>query len=246
MRFGLLFLTWSLLMVSTDESFGEEIKPGEQIACSLQLGANGDSQKAATIRYWLFVPADYEKRTNWPLMLFLHGAGERGQDLEQVKAWGPPKRVATEKNFPFVVVSPQCPKGVYWHIEHLAKLVDHIANTCKIDKRHMVVTGLSMGGFGTWRIIARYPKLFAAAAPICGGGDVEDAPKMTQIPIWAFHGDADSTVPVQRTQEMVDAVKQAGGDVKLTIYPGVSHNSWSATYANPKLYTWLLSHTRKP
>ncbi len=143
-----------------------------------------------------------------------------------------------------MLVSPQCPRGVRWDVDLIAQLTDHVAGTLKIDKRRMYITGLSMGGYATWDLLAKHPKLFAAAVPICGGGDPAKAAHMKIVPIWAFHGDQDKTVPLSASQQMVDAVKAAGGDVKLTVYPGVDHNSWSPTYANPEVYAWLLSHQR--
>ena len=245
MRIMAIVLMGSLLMGANENMHAAEPGPGKQVACQLKVTVGtGDDSHEATIRYWLFLPADYEKNGSWPLMIFLHGAGERGDDLDLVKKWGPPKKVAEDTNFPFVLVSPQCPRGVYWNTDEIMHLTDHVAGTLKIDKSRMVITGLSMGGFGTWSIIAKYPKLFAAAVPVCGGGEPKAAREIGNIPIWAFHGDKDSVVPVERSQEMVDAVKKAGGNAKLTIYPGVSHNSWSATYANQDVYKWLLAHKR--
>lgn len=219
-------------------------KPGEQVVQTLAIN---DEQ---TIDYLIFLPEDYDaadknRQKRWPLMIFLHGAGERGSDIELVKKWGPPKMVATEKSFPFVLVSPQCPLGKRWKIKHLSQLVNHIAEQHQVDKERMYVTGLSMGGYGTWNLVAAHPEKFAAAAPICGGGKVESAGRLTKLPIWAFHGNADKVVPLSSTTEMVDAIKEKGGtNIKLTVYEGVGHNSWSETYANRKLYKWLLSHSR--
>jgi predicted peptidase len=197
------------------------------------------------IRYWLFLPSQLAERDRWPLMLFLHGAGERGEDLEKVKMWGPPKLVGETKDFPFILVSPQCPAEKSWDPDALAALVDQVAQQHPVDRSRMYVTGLSMGGYGSWRILAQYPQLFAAGIPICGGGDPKQADNLKDIPIWAFHGDQDRAVPVERSQEMLTAIQAAGGTkAKLTIYPGVGHNSWSQTYDNPDIYQWLLEHRR--
>ena len=127
----------------------------------------------------------------------------------------------------------------------MAALVDDLAGRLSIDKTRIYVTGLSMGGYGSWDLMARYPRIFAAGVPICGGGDPETAEVLKEIPIWVFHGDKDTAVPLAHSQQMVEAIKKAGGDkAKLTIYPGVGHNSWSATYANQEVYDWLLSHRR--
>jgi predicted peptidase len=201
---------------------------------------------STTLRYLLFLPQGYadDAQKQWPLMLFLHGAGERGDDLEKVKVHGPPKIVSAKPDFPFIVISPQCPTGKRWEAAELAQLVDHVAGTYRVDKERMYITGLSMGGYGTWSIIAEHPKLFAAAVPICGGGDSETAEKIGKLPIWAFHGAMDGVVPLSRSQQMVDAINQAGGSAKLTVYPEAGHDSWTETYDNPEVYTWLLGHKR--
>jgi predicted peptidase len=125
----------------------------------------------------------------------------------------------------------------------LIQLVDHVQKQLNIDPTRVYVTGLSMGGFGTWRLVAKYPERFAAAVPICGGGEFTDMAKsLRRVPIWAFHGKLDAVVPVSKSEEMVNAVRRAGGDVRLTIYPDVEHNSWKPTYDNPEVYKWLLSH----
>ena len=220
--------------------FAADVKPGTQTAQELIINFGG---KEISIRYLLFLPKSYEKKKLWPFMLFLHGAGERGNDLNEIKKWGPPKRVTEKADFPFVLISPQCPKDKRWDPALLHSLVTHVAKPHRIDRSQMYCTGLSMGGYGTWAMIAKYPKLFAAAVPICGGGDPAAAKKITHIHIWAFHGDADRVVPLIRSRAMIDAIHEAAGHkkAKLTIYPGVNHNSWTKTYSNEKIYRWMLS-----
>ncbi len=231
-----------LMLTVSAPMMAAEAKPGTQTAQELKVKV-GD--KETTLEYWLFLPKSYDQKKSWPLMLFLHGAGERGSNLNQVKKWGPPKRVGSKKDFPFVVISPQCPKNKRWEPAQLHSLIEHVVASHKIDRSRMYCTGLSMGGYGTWAMIAKYPKLFAAVIPVCGGGDPSTAKNITEVPIWAFHGGADRVVPASRSQSMVDAIKKAGGTkAKLTIYPGVNHNSWSKTYANEKVYAWLLSHSK--
>ena len=159
--------------------------------------------------------------------------------------------VEQRPDFPFVVVSPQCPLPsggleeipLAWKPAQLIALIDHVAANLNIDPRRVYVTGLSMGGFGTWRLAAAYPERIAAALPICGGGQPNDmARALSRVPIWAFHGARDSVVPLQRSREMVRAVCNCGGRVRFTVYPEVEHDSWTATYDNPEIYTWLLSH----
>lgn len=231
-----------LVGMTVSVSRADDPKPGEQVAQQTTVTtSNGE----ITVRYWLYLPEDYSADTKYPFVLFLHGAGERGTDMELVKVWGPPLQVKEGKDFPFILVSPQCPADQYWDIEALDQLVQRLSSDLPIDPRRRYVTGLSMGGFGTWRLLARNPQLFAAAVPVCGGGDVVDAGKLVEIPIWAFHGDQDQAVLLEESQKMVDAVKKAGGTkVKLTVYEGVGHNSWSPTYDNPEVYEWLLSHQK--
>ena len=213
-------------------------EPGQQQAARL------DTCARVRMGYLLYLPSDYEERDRWPLLLFLHGSGERGNDLERVKRHGPPKRIAAGKQFPFIVVSPQCPKGQWWQPVELIALVDSIAKNYKVDEDRLYVTGLSMGGFGTWALAAYRPHRFAALAPICGGGEVYWAEDLAHLPIWAFHGAKDRGVPLRRSREMVDAINKEGGHAKLTVYPEAGHDAWTETYNNPKLYEWLLRQKR--
>ena len=209
-------------------------------------------QKKATLNapvnveldYLLYLPKDYDSQESWPLVLFLHGAGERGDNLDQVKKHGPPKLVERGEDLPFIVVSPQCPAGRWWEPIELIALLDEIEKEYKVDSNRVCLTGLSMGGFGTWRLASYAPERFAAIAPICGGGERFSARQLTKMPIWAFHGGKDSVVPLDRSEAMVEAVKQYGGEAKLTVYPEAGHDSWTATYDNPELYKWLLEHKR--
>ncbi|MEI6082813.1 MAG: PHB depolymerase family esterase [Verrucomicrobiota bacterium] len=198
----------------------------------------------AQASYLLYLPPEYasDRKKRWPVLLFLHGAGERGNNLELVKSHGPAKLIKQGQEFPFIVVSPQCPTGEWWRAEVLAALLDEIESRYRVDKRRIYVTGLSMGGYGTWALALTYPHRFAAIAPICGGGHWWTTPRIKHLPTWVFHGTKDSVVPFKRSKEMVDALRQAGGNVRFTRYPGVDHDSWTATYANPKLYEWFLQH----
>ncbi len=231
-----------------------KVEPGKQLPQSVTVHVGTDGEpRDVTIHYMLFVPKDYENEDKqWPLMLFLHGLGECGNnELEKVKIHGPPGFVDSRPDFPFVVVSPQLPpppgkmKDVptAWKSDQLIQLVDHVMKNTRIDPTRVYVTGLSMGGYGTWRLVAAYPERFAAALPICGGGEPKTMAKsLRRVPIWAFHGARDETVPLSESQEIVRAVRRAGGDVRLTVYPDVEHNSWKPTYDNPDVYDWLLAH----
>jgi predicted peptidase len=231
-------------------------KPGEQVADSAELKVGqGDAAQSATMRYWLFLPKDYDAQaaTRWPLLLFLHGSGERGDDLEAVKKHGPPKLVDSRPDFPFVTVSPQCPIGERWQPAQLAALVDHLEKTLKLDPERLYITGLSMGGAGTWSLIAAQPNRFAAAIPICGGGggdDLSRAMLFGKLPIWAFYGDQDRPEGLKQCQQIIAAIEAAGNkEAHMTVYPKVGHDSWTETYANEDVYKWLLSQrktTEKP
>jgi predicted peptidase len=196
--------------------------------------------------YLLFLPEGYAKDEGkkWPLILFLHGAGERGSDVEKVKVHGPPKVVQTKKDFPFIVVSPQCPEGSWWDHMAVLALLDEVQSTYRVDLDRIYLTGLSMGGFGTWDIALRAPGRFAAIAPICGGGNPALARVLRNLPIWVFHGDKDPVVPVSMSDDMVAALKKVGADVRYTRYEGLQHDSWTKTYDNQELYDWFLSHKR--
>jgi predicted peptidase len=198
----------------------------------------------AKINYLLFLPQGYDKsKERWPLILFLHGAGESGTNLAKVKVHGPPKIVDSKPDFPFIVVSPQSP-GFGWNPDTLNALLNNVVSNYRVDRHRIYLTGLSMGGFGTWALAAAHPEKFAAIAPICGGGEPADAGKLAGLPIWVFHGVKDQVVPIQRSRDMVEAVKAAGGNVKFTEYPEAGHDSWTATYNNPELYDWFLAHKR--
>jgi predicted peptidase len=202
------------------------------------------SPSTAKIGYLLFLPQGYEKsKETWPLILFLHGSGESGTNLAKVKKHGPPKFVETDPGFPFILVSPQSP-GHGWNNGTLMALLDDVASHYRVDPRRIYLTGLSMGGYGTWSLAAAHPERFAAIVPVSGGGKTDDAQKLAALPIWAFHGAKDPTVPVERSREMVEAVRAAGGHVNYTEYPEAKHDCWTETYTNAELYKWLLAQKR--
>lgn len=233
------FLSITALCLATATTYAAD-KPteGTQVEQKLEVTV------PVTMNYLLALPKEYESKEKWPLLLFLHGAGERGDNLEQVKRHGPPKLIAAGKDLPFIVVSPQCPANRRWESIELTALLDEIVAKYKVDEDRIYVTGLSMGGFGTWSLATHSPERFAAIAPICGGGETFMARSLVKLPVWAFHGEKDSVVRPVRSTEMVEAIKAAGGDPKLTLYPDLSHDSWTITYDNPEFYTWLLEHKR--
>ncbi|WP_420455730.1 prolyl oligopeptidase family serine peptidase [Rubrivirga sp.] len=185
---------------------------------------------------------DAEPDRAWPLLLFLHGAGERGDSLALVGVHGPLKERRQGRDLPFVIVAPQVPTGERWTVGRVAAALDAALATYRIDASRVTLTGLSMGGFGTWEAITQMPERFAAAVPICGGGLPLGVEAARGVPVWAFHGAMDPVVPIASSVGMVGALRQAGGDVRFTVYPDAGHDSWTETYANPEVYEWLLSH----
>jgi len=246
----IISVVMALTCLTTLTAFGADSdKAGRQVSTRAKI-QNG---KTVELEYLLFLPSGYgdEKAKRWPLMLFLHGAGERGSDIKKVAVHGPPKNVATHPEFPFILVSPQCPEGEKWSSETLLALLDQVERTYAVDKTRVYLTGLSMGGYGTWDLGLKHPERFAAIAPICGGGNTVDAllasnaQALKSLGVWAFHGAKDPTVSLQESERMVDALKRAGvSDLKLTVYPEAGHDSWTETYNNPDLYTWMLKHQR--
>jgi predicted peptidase len=195
------------------------------------------------LQYLLYLPPEYAKGDQkWPLVVFLHGAGETGADLSMVKKHGPPK-LAEKKDFPFILVSPQAPTWG-WNPEAVNGLIDEIMTTYRVDPDRVYLTGLSMGGYGTWALACAYPDKFAAAVPICGGGNQVMASRLKNLPLWVFHGGKDTVVLPAESKTMVNAVKRAGGKVKFTVYPDAGHDSWTETYDNPEMWKWLLSQKR--
>ncbi len=236
------------------------------------------STKKTELGYLLYLPPGYDAKAakQWPVILFLHGAGERGTNLAQVAVHGPPKLVKKTPPVPktetdearksreaatklvaenFIVVSPQCAVGERWNAEELLALLDSVIASHKADTRRVYLTGLSMGGYGSWALLAKAPERFAAVAPICGGGNTIDillaarerAAALKSLPVWAFHGAKDGVVVLAESERMIAALKKAGvKELELTVYPEAGHDSWTEAYNNPKLYEWFLAHERKP
>lgn len=230
----------------------------EPPAAGKEVGLTFQSPTDTTqkLNFLLFLPNDYgQDEKKWPLLIFLHGAGECGDNLDLVKIHGPPKLVEQRPgDFPFIVASPQVtkfdgPLVERWETRQLSQFLDHLQATFAVDTDRVYLTGLSMGGFGTFRWAAHEPQRFAAIVPICGGGWQHYGKYLKDIPTWIFHGDRDDGVPLMFSQVMAEAIRKEGGEPKLTIYEGVGHDSWTATYNNPEVYRWLLSHKladRKP
>lgn len=212
----------------------EGLAPGQQRAWQLE----GE-------RLWVWLPPEYAQRSEpWPLLIFLHGSGERGTDLERVKVHGPPKLVAAGAAYPLVLASPQLEEGAHWEPARLHRLLRALQARLHVDRERSLATGLSLGGHGVWNWASSYPRDLAAIAPVCGFGDPAAVASMHDVPVRAYHGDADPVVPLARQQACVDALLAAGGRATLTVYPGVGHDSWTPAYQDPELLPWLLAQRR--
>ena len=215
-----------------------------QIGNGQQIVRTQKSIEREPLRYLLYIPKT-EANESLPLVLFLHGGGEGGNDIEKVKKHGLPKLIDEGRNFPFIVVSPQNPsESQFWDDQQLIRLVDELVAELPIDPSRIYLTGLSRGGFGVWRLAIQNPHRFAAIVPICGGGPAPYAKKLKDVPVWVFHGARDPVIPLEESQRMVDALRKAGNNVKFTIYPEAKHDAWTESYESPELYQWLLKQRR--
>ncbi|MEI7683834.1 MAG: alpha/beta hydrolase-fold protein [Planctomycetota bacterium] len=201
-------------------------------------------------KYVVFVPHDFKADKAYPVILFLHSSGSTGDDGQKQTGNGLGNAIRkNEKAFPFIAVFPQSQKRTWKADSEDGKralaIFDDVVKAYKTDPKRQYLTGLSMGGFGTWSMAAAHPDRWAAIAPICGGGDPTTATKFKNIPCWNFHGDADPTVKVDLSRNMIKALKDAGGAPRYSELPGVGHNAWDAAYGNPEFFTWLLEQKQK-
>jgi predicted peptidase len=252
-----LFFVFFIMACATTAARAEN----EDFEARVYRGEAGQS-----LPYQLLKPAHYDPKVSYPLVLFLHGAGERGEDnkaplVHVVSIFDTPEN---REKYPCFVVVPQCPLDQRWvevdwsepahdqpkepsgAMALTVKLLESLPKEFSIDPKREYVLGISMGGFGTWDMIARYPEMFAAAAPICGGGDEKTAACIAKLPIWAFHGAADTVVKTDRSRHMIEALKKAGGEPRYTEYPGCGHNSWDLVVKEPALLSWLFAQKRTP
>lgn len=200
-----------------------------------------------SLRYLLYLPDDARERPDRPLIVFLHGSGERGDDLSLVLKQGLPRLLEEGLELPAAVLSPQLPAGQLWtrQLPALRALIEHIVNEHNLDRERIVVTGLSLGGAGAYELASAHPETFAAVAPICGPWTwmfVTD--QSARLPTWVFHGDADEVVPVGESLRLVEELRQRGAEPRLSVYPGVGHNSWDKAYGDPELLEWLVQGRR--
>jgi predicted peptidase len=217
-----------------------------------------------SLPYRLLYPKEIKPGEKFPLVLFFHGAGECGTDNEKQLVHGMNDFASDEvmEMYPAFVVAPQCPDGVMWvdtpwsadshtmkekptePLRQSLELVEALTKVLPIDTKRLYITGLSMGGFGVWDAIQRHPDRFAAAVVVCGGGDPAYAAKIKHVPVWAFHGDSDPAVKPKRSREMIEALKKAGGNPHYTEYETTGHDSWTKTYADPRMYEWLFGQRK--
>lgn len=218
-----------------------------------------------TLNYRLMRPMNFDATQKYAVVIFLHGAGERGSDNTAQLTNGVLNFASNlnSKIFPCYVIAPQCPKGYRWvevdwklpshvqpdtpsvYLQRTMLLLDSLTKALNIDTNRIYITGLSMGGFGVWDAISRWPWKFAAAVPVCGGGDTAKASLIKNIPIWAFHGDKDKVVMTSRSRDMIAALKKAGGNPKYTEYTNTEHDAWKKVYIDQKMYMWLFSQSKE-
>ena len=205
-----------------------------------------ESKEHFNFSYIKYLPRDFDENKEYPLVFFLHGAGERGDNLDLISLHGYMQYHREQgREYPFIFIAPQCPADKYWgcYTESLLAFLDQICETLPVDKNRIYLTGLSMGGTGTWMLAMADPKRFAAIAPICGSGICWYAGSLKDVPIYMFHGDCDKVIPISESVTMLRCVNLSGGNAKLEILNGVEHNAWDYAYSDSKLEEWLLSHT---
>lgn len=209
----------------------------------IQAQSSMDSLESSFYDYLL---VNYGKPTiGRPVLIFLHGSGERGNDLLPVTLHGPAKHPELMSKTDFVLIAPVCPRGEWWSTNRLQHFIAFVVEKHRLDKRNVFVTGLSMGGFAAWDLAIQFPEMIKAIAPVCGGGLVDKVCQMKGVDVWAFHGEKDPVVPADTSKIMVKRLLACGSSAKLTIYPNVEHDSWTETYANPELYLWFMTLKNK-
>jgi len=238
---GLFFAIFITACSGAFTSISENV-PGQQQVMSY----SGTVKSAVGTKYLLFLPGDYGKIDyKWPVIVYLHGASVRGNNINKIKRCGLPWVVEHEKNFPFIVISPQCKSGKNWlDADKIIALLDEVSSQYSVDTERVYATGLSLGGHGTWNLAQKYPDRFAAIAPLCGRNDTTWAENLKDMPVWVFHGDRDRVCPFKYSKNMVDALKKLGNDPKFTVYHGSGHDIVTRTYSNEELYMWFLSHRK--
>ena len=220
-------------------------------ACAAQSHLVADELETVTkenLKYYLYYPEHYfDSEETFGLLLFLHGGGESGRALEEIKDTGPPKMLAEGKQFPFLILAPQNSHAKkWWNTEAVIQLLDSVTGMNRVDKNRIYLSGLSRGGSAAWELATQYPDKFAAMAVVCGMTPLPYAHWIDQeMPIWVFHGDQDDVIDVEESDKMVAKLRDMGHDVRYTRYKGVGHNAWDRAYTTDSLYTWLANQKRK-
>ena len=194
--------------------------------------------------YLLYLPDEYQKewKKDFPLVIFLHGASLRGNDLNLLKKYGIPRLIDRGDKFDFIIASPQCPSGKYWDTENwFDNLHAELTSKYRVDTNRIYLTGMSMGGFGTWNTAMEYPQKFAAIVPVCGGGDVKNICKIKHVPVWAFHGTADPVISFKKSERLVKELLECNGIVQFTRLEGEGHEI-QRIYEDREIYSWMLMH----
>ena len=207
-----------------------------------------ESDRYFNFRYVKYLPKDYDANEKYPLVLFLHGAGERGEDLDVASRHGYMKYVREEgREYPFIFIAPQCPYDKYWgcYTESLIAFLDYICDTLPVDRDRVYLTGFSMGGTGTWMLAMAAPEKFAAIAPVCGSGIYWNGGIVKGIPIYMYHGDCDDVVLINESINMLKAINKHGGNAQLEICYGMGHNAWDVAYGGEELMNWMLMHKKE-
>lgn len=199
--------------------------------------------ESKNLGYWVYLPPEVEQQETWPLVVFLHGKGD-GNNPQLVLKNGLPREVAEGRHFPFILISPRSGLDKWWAAPELKLLLDEVVATYPVDPKRVYLTGISMGGFGTWDLGAYSPDTFAALAPICGGGDPKLASQYGQLPIRAYHGEIDRVVGLNSSKRMVDAIRRKDGKAELRVLRDIGHKAWPMVYGDPEFWEWLLSQKR--
>jgi len=254
---------WSLLMAALVVT-APPAGPSEETLARFEersVTYTGGDYDQEEFKFRIMQPESVEPGQSYPLVFFLHGAGERGNDNQKQLLYLPEQMAQDEfrKKFPCYLVAPQCRPGKWWvelkhirlapppgeashQLEVAIRILEEVLQNDSIDPQRVYLTGLSMGGFASWQLAARHPEWFAAVVPICGGGDVQMASRFVGVPLWVFHGDADPVVPVKLSREMVEAIQAAGGELKYSELPGVGHDSWTPAYRDPEgVLPWMFT-----
>jgi predicted peptidase len=219
------------------------LPPPDEGQHAIDIRIAGEDQP---MRLWLYVPRGYNASSqSWPLVVFLHGSGERGAELERVRAHGFPKHAARGADYPFILASPQLEEGRRWEAVRLHGLMLALQARLRVDAERVCATGLSLGGHGVWDWATAFPQDLAAIAPVCGFGEPDDVCRLRRVPVRAYHGEADTVVPMASQKECVDALRACGGEVEFIVFPGVGHDAWNPAYDDPALVPWLMRQRRR-